>query len=110
MTHLIETSIPPLYFNWQLQNLVGPDNIEEIKQKVSQYLGNPNLEKNGNNLYLYSIENGSGKTSLAYYILGEIHKPRRKFSVWPENPCPGIKAEEIMSHIDITPIVAVKFA
>ena len=93
MSHLLEQSIPPLYANWQLDQLVGPDNIEEIKQKVSQYLNDPSLELNGNNLYIYSVENGTGKTSLAYYILGQIHAPRMK-----------------EGHIDITPIVAVKFA
>jgi DNA replication protein DnaC len=93
MSHLLETSIPPLYSSWSLDQLVGPDNIEEIKQKVSQYLNDPTLEKNGNNLYIYSVENGTGKTSLAYYILGQIHAPRVK-----------------EGHIDTTPIVAVKFA
>jgi DNA replication protein DnaC len=93
MSHLLEQSIPPLYNSWDLNQLVGPDNIEEIKQKVSQYLNDPNLELNGNNLYVYSVENGTGKTSLAYYILGQIHAPRMK-----------------NEHIDITPIVAVKFA
>ena len=100
MSHLLEQSIPPLYFNWQLQDLVGPDNITEIKQKVSQYLNDPSLELNGNNLYIYSVENGTGKTSLAYYILGEIHKPRMRLAnEWAS-----------VSTIDITPIVAVKFA
>src|SRR5271157_3501921 len=94
MSHLLEQSIPPLYSNWQLQDLVGPDNIEEIQQKVSQYLNDPQLELNGNNLYIYSVENGTGKTSLAYYILGRVHSPRRKDN----------------NTIDITPIVAVKFA
>jgi DNA replication protein DnaC len=98
MSHLLEQSIPPLYANWQLDHLVGPDNIGEIKQKVSQYLNDPNLELNGNNLYVYSVENGTGKTSLAYYILGEIHKPRLKL------------IEGDYRRIDITPIVAVKFA
>lgn len=100
MSHLLEQSIPPLYANWQLNQLVGPDNIEEIKQKVSQYLNDPSLELNGNNLYVYSVENGTGKTSLAYYILGEIHKPRMRLAnEWAS-----------MHTIDITPIVAVKFA
>jgi DNA replication protein DnaC len=93
MSHLIETSIPPLYSNWDLAQLVGPDNVEEIKQKVSQYLNDPQLELNGNNLYVYSVENGTGKTSLAYYILGQIHAPRLKDD-----------------RVDITPVVAVKFA
>ena len=98
MSHLIENSIPELYRGWDLTQLVGPDNINEIKQKVSQYLNDPNLEMNGNNLYIYSICNGTGKTSLAYYILGEIHKPRLKLT------------ESSHKGIDITPIVAVKFA
>ena len=100
MSHLLEQSIPPLYSNWQLDQLVGPDNIEEINQKVSQYLNAPNLELNGNNLYVYSVENGTGKTSLAYYILGEIHKPRLKL----------LHEWDSMHKLDITPIVAVKFA
>jgi DNA replication protein DnaC len=116
MSHLIETSIPPLYNNWDLNQLVGPDNIDEIKQKVSQYLNDPNLELNGNNLYVYSVENGTGKTSLAYYILGEIHKPRVKRkeytnTYWNDTELygPSKKIYEGNS-IDITPIVAVKFA
>jgi DNA replication protein DnaC len=103
MSHLIETSIPPLYNNWNLDQLVGPDNITEIKQKVSQYLNDPNLELNGNNLYVYSVENGTGKTSLAYYILGEIHKPRLK----QDANYHKLRGE---GFVDITPIVAVKFA
>jgi DNA replication protein DnaC len=94
MSHLLEQSVPPLYSNWQLKDLIGPDNIDDIKQKVSQYLSDPNLELNGNNLYIYSVENGTGKTSLAYYILGQVHSPRRKDD----------------NRIDITPIVAAKFA
>jgi len=93
MSHLVDVGVPALYQNWQIQDLVGPDNMEDIKQKVSQYLADPNLELNGNNLYIYSVENGSGKTSIGYYILGEIHAPRMK-----------------NEHIDITPVVAVKFA
>jgi DNA replication protein DnaC len=98
MSHLIETEIPPLYHGWTIDLMVGADNITDIKQKVSQYLKDPTLEKEGNNLYLYSLENGTGKTSLAYYILSEIHKPRRK-------PFPGN-----LWTTDTTPIVAVKFA
>jgi DNA replication protein DnaC len=93
MNHLIETSVPPLYRDWTLDQFVGPDNIDEIKKNVSQYLNDPTLDKNGNNLYLYSLENGTGKTSLAYYILGQIHAPRIKGG-----------------FIDLTSIVAVKFA
>jgi DNA replication protein DnaC len=94
MSHLIEQTIPPLYRNWKLEDLVGPDNIDEITQKVRQYLGNPDLELNGDNLFLYSVENGTGKTSLAYYILGQIHAPR-------------VGSE---GRLGITPIAAVKFA
>jgi len=110
MSHLLEQSIPPLYANWQLNQLVGPDNIEEIKQKVSQYLNDPNLELNGNNLYVYSVENGTGKTSLAYYILGEIHKPRFVFKHCQRPETHEIHLSTECSQIDITPIVAVKFA
>jgi DNA replication protein DnaC len=94
MSHLLEKSIPDLYRGWTPAEMVGADNIEEIQQKIAQYLTDPNLEKKGNNLYIYSLENGSGKTSLAYYILEEVHKPRLK----------------IDGHVDITSIVAVKFA
>lgn len=94
MSHLIEQAIPPLYKDWTLDQLVGPDNIDDIKQKIPQYLSNPELERKGNNLYIYSVENGTGKTSLAYYILGQIYSPRRKDN----------------NVVDITPIVAVKFA
>jgi DNA replication protein DnaC len=114
MSHLIEQSIPPLYNSWSLDQLVGPDNIEEIKQKVSLYLNDPNLEKNGNNLYIYSVENGTGKTSLAYYILGEIHKPRQKETekedhvYWDKTYNKHVTIYKTI--VDITPIVAVKFA
>ena len=100
MSHLIETTIPPLYQTWDISQMVGADNLEEIKQKVSQYLLDPLLEKNGHNLYLYSIENGTGKTSLAYYILGQIHGPRK--IIYEDSPNSW--------HWEITPVLAVKFA
>jgi DNA replication protein DnaC len=108
MSHLLEKSIPDLYRGWTPADMVGADNVEEIQQKIAQYLNDPNLEKKGNNLYIYSLENGSGKTSLAYYILEEIHKPRVKvdYHLITHSPWAG----SLPSHVDITPIVAVKFA
>lgn len=103
MSHLIDIEVPILYRNWKIEDLVGPDNIDEIKQKVSQYLSDPNLETNGNNLYLYSIENGTGKTSLAYYILGEVQKPREK-NIYYDFP------GQFMKKVETTSIRAVKFA
>jgi len=92
-SHLIENSIPPLYSNWEISQMVGADNVQEIQDKVAQYLNDPDLEKDGNNLYIYSVENGSGKTSCAYYILNKIHQPRIKDG-----------------QVALTSIVAVKFA
>ena len=76
MSYLVETSIPELHRNWDIQDLVGADNLVEIQQKVSQYLHDPELLINGNNLYIYSIANGTGKTRIAYYILNALSQPR----------------------------------
>ena len=102
MNHLIEITIPELYLNWDISQMVGADNLEEIKQKVSQYLLDPSVEKAGHNLYLYSVENGTGKTSLAYYILKQIKSPRKRFYDAGNN--------WIRERWEITSIVAVKFA
>jgi len=76
MSYLIETSLPPLHRNWDIKDMVGADNLEEVQQKVVKYLTDPNVVNHGNNLYLYSVENGTGKTRTAYFMLYELHKPR----------------------------------
>src|ERR1035437_1081623 len=76
MSYLIETSLPPLHRNWDISEMVGADNIEEVQQKVVKYLTDPNVISHGNNLYIYSVENGTGKTRTAYWLLYELHKPR----------------------------------
>ncbi len=76
MSYLIETSLPPLHRNWDIKDMVGADNLQEVQQKVVKYLSDPNIINNGNNLYIYSVENGTGKTRTAYWLLYELHKPR----------------------------------
>lgn len=97
MNHLVETEIPPLYRSWSISQMVGADNITEICEKILHYMANADVEDKGHSLYLYSIENGTGKTSIAYSILKEFHQPRKK-------------AGEFGEFVDTTPIVAVKFA
>lgn len=97
MSHLVDSSIPPLYQNWSVEDMVGADNIDEIIQKVAQYLADPDLEKLGKNLYLFSRENGTGKTSLAYYILNQLKQPR-------------MKTRNGIYTMESTSIVSVKFA
>lgn len=77
MSYLIDTSIPDLHRNWDISQMMGADNLEEVKQNVVEYINNPNIIKNGNNLYLYSIQNGTGKTRVANYIVSKLNEPRR---------------------------------
>lgn len=76
MSHILRTSIPKLHRNWEIKDLIGADNIEEIQSKVAQYLNDPRVLEDGNNLYIYSPENGTGKTRIANYILNKLHQPR----------------------------------
>jgi len=76
MSYLIETILPPLHSNWDIKDLVGADNLLDVQQKVIQYLNDLDVVKNGNNLYIYSVENGTGKTRIAYFILYMLHQPR----------------------------------
>lgn len=115
MNYLIETEIPPLYRDLSIDKLIGGkgfgiENLEEVKQKVSQYLNDPDLEKKGNNLYVYSVENGTGKSSLAYYILSEIHKPRLKFSQPSSTESIENYLKDLQGRVETTPVVAVKLA
>lgn len=77
MSYLIDTSIPPLHRDWDISQMMGADNLEEVKQKVVQYINDPDIINNGNNLYLYSIQNGTGKTRVANFIVGKLHEPRK---------------------------------
>lgn len=76
MSHLIEFRLPPLHRNWDISDMVGADNLLEVQQKVAMYLNDPDVVKVGNNLYIYSTENGTGKTRTAYFILYKLHEPR----------------------------------
>ncbi|MGH7974808.1 MAG: hypothetical protein ACREBR_04735 [bacterium] len=76
MSYLIDTSLPPLHRNWDIQDMVGADNLEEVQQKVVKYLNNPDVVNHGDNLYIYSVANGTGKTRVAYFLLYELNKPR----------------------------------
>lgn len=76
MSYLIDTSIPPLHKNWDIKDMVGADNLEEIQEKVNKYISDPNVLIKGNNLYMYSTENGTGKTRVATYIVSKLHEPR----------------------------------
>jgi len=77
MTHTLRTSIPKLHQNWKIEDLIGAENAVEIQTKVGQYLNDPKVLEEGNNLYIYSPGNGNGKTRIANYILAQLHKPRR---------------------------------
>ena len=76
MSYLIETSIPPLHRDWDISQMMGADNLDEVKQNVVQYINDPDIIRNGNNLYLYSVENGTGKTRVANFIVGKLNQPR----------------------------------
>jgi DNA replication protein DnaC len=76
MSYLIETSLPPLHRDWDIKDMVGADNLEDVQHKVVKYLTDPNVLFNGNSVYIYSVENGTGKTRTAYYMLYELNKPR----------------------------------
>ena len=76
MSYLIETSLPPLHRGWDINEMVGADNLEEVQQKIVKYVNDPNVIIKGNNLYIYSIENGTGKTRVANFIVRKLHEPR----------------------------------
>jgi hypothetical protein len=76
MSYLIETNLPPLHRNWDIKDMVGADNLLEVQQKVVKYLNDPDVVKHGNNLFIYSKENGTGKTRTGYFILYKLHEPR----------------------------------
>lgn len=99
MLNLIKTNIRPLYENFELEEMVGADNLQEIKDKVNIYVNNlPKVEREGHNLYIYSKENGTGKTALGYYILKQVKGPRLTYSRESNN-----------EQINVTPIVSVTF-
>jgi DNA replication protein DnaC len=76
MSHIVRTVIPKLHRDWDIKDLFGATNLEEIRSKVAKYLADPSVLLDGNNLYIYSATNGTGKTRVANYILQELHKPR----------------------------------
>ncbi len=76
MSYVIETTLPPLHRNWDISDMVGADNVLEVQQKVVKYVNDPDVIKRGNNLFIFSKENGTGKTRTAYFILYKLHEPR----------------------------------
>ncbi len=75
MSHIVRTTIPKLHRDWDIKDLIG-GNIEEIQAKVAKYLADPQVLENGNNLYIFSKINGTGKSRIANYVLEQLHKPR----------------------------------
>src|SRR5579864_8736109 len=99
MLNLVKTNIRPLYEHFELEEMVGADNLQEIKDKVNTYVNNlPYVEKTGRNLYIYSKENGTGKTALGYYILKQVKGPR-----------PTYVKEDNLERVQCTQIVSVTF-
>jgi DNA replication protein DnaC len=85
-----------LYEHFELEEMVGADNLQEIKDKVNCYINNlPKVEREGHNLYIYSRENGTGKTALGYYILKQVKGPRLTYS--REDNTEQIKLTQIVS-------------
>jgi len=76
MSHLVRTSIPKLHRDWTIKDLMGASNISEIQNKVAKYLSDSSILDEGNNLYIYSNSNGTGKSRIANYILALLHEPR----------------------------------
>lgn len=76
MSHVVRTVIPKLHRDWDIKDLFGAVNTEEIQSKVAKYLSNPNVLEDGNNLYIYSPMNGNGKSRIANYVLQQLHQPR----------------------------------
>lgn len=76
MSHVVRTVIPKLHRDWDIKDLFGATNTEEIKTKVAKYLADPNVLEDGDNLYIYSPVNGNGKSRIANYVLQKLHEPR----------------------------------
>jgi DNA replication protein DnaC len=76
LSYLIETSLPLLHRDWDINDMVGADNLEEVQDKVITYINDSNVLIKGNNLYIYSTENGTGKTRVANFIVSKLHEPR----------------------------------
>lgn len=98
MSHIVRTNIPKLHRDWDLKDLYrivdGKEvDTQDIQNKVTSYLNDPNVLEDGNNLYIYSAENGTGKSRIANYVLQQLHKPR-------------LDAEQ---KVVIVPIAQVKF-
>lgn len=93
MSHVVRTVIPKLHRDWDIKDLFGATNLDDVQSKVAKYLADPQVLEDGNNLYIYSGTNGNGKSRIANYILQELHKPRY----------------DSEGKIVITPIAQVKF-
>src|ERR1019366_2787213 len=76
MSHIVRTVIPKLHRDWDIKDLFGAVNTEEIQNKVAKYISDPKILEDGNNLYIYSPMNGNGKSRIANYVLQQLHKPR----------------------------------
>ena len=77
----IKTQVPDEYKNFNIVDMIGdPIVTEPIKQTVNDYLKNLfTNEKNGAGLLFYGISNGTGKTEIAYYVLGKAQEGRVKW-------------------------------
>lgn len=93
MSHIVRTVIPKLHRDWDIKDLFGAANTVEIQNKVAKYLSNSDILEDGDNVYIYSPENGNGKSRIANYVLQQLHKPR-------------LDAE---GKVIVTPIAQVKF-
>jgi DNA replication protein DnaC len=76
MSHVVRTAIPKLHRDWDIKDLFGASNIEDIQSKVAKYLADPRVVEDGDNLYIYSPVNGNGKSRIANYVLQQLHQPR----------------------------------
>lgn len=93
MSHVVRTVIPKLHRDWDIKDLFGATNTEDIQAKVAKYLSDHNVLEDGNNLYIYSPTNGNGKSRIGNYVLQQLHKPRL----------------DVEGKVAIVPIAQVKF-
>lgn len=101
MSYLINTKVPYRYAGKQLDELIT-ENAEEVVPVLQAYLNDLiSVEKHGNNLFLYSKTNGTGKTMAAYCLMQEILKPRFR---WDRN------RHEVTKSVQPTSVVAVKLS
>lgn len=77
LLHRVQTYVPPLFQDFDVQELVGAKNMDTVQLQVKTYVDQlSTVERNGHNLFIYSTENGTGKTGIGYYILSAAKGPR----------------------------------